>query len=146
MTETNEIVTVLTDEDGWDFLRRHEFGRLAYRVGNAMDIAPVNYVLDGHRVVFVTSQGSKLAGISITQDVAFEVDEIGAGSATSVVAYGLARGLTGVEADKASLLPLHAWVPTEKHEYVAIEVARLAARRFVLQRPGPSAPGAPGTD
>jgi len=134
VTETNEIVTVLTEEDGWDFLRRHEFGRLAYRVGNATDIAPVNYVVDGSRVVFLTSQGSKLAGVAITQDVAFEVDHIEQDHATSVVAHGLARHLRGAEAERAAKLPIRAWVPTEKHEYVAIEITRLAARRFVLRR------------
>ncbi|WP_372595527.1 pyridoxamine 5'-phosphate oxidase family protein, partial [Actinotalea sp.] len=95
MTEPNEIVAVLDEEEGWEFLRSHEFGRLAYRVGNATDIAPVNYVVDGHRLVFLTSQGSKLAGVAITQDVAFEVDHIGTDEATSVVAHGLARHLTG---------------------------------------------------
>ncbi len=135
MTETNEIVTVLTDEDGWDFLRRHEFGRLAYRVGNATDIAPVNYAVDGHRLVFLTAQGSKLAGITITQDVAFEVDEIEPDRAWSVVVHGIARRLEGTEADHASTLPINAWVPTEKSEYVSIEVTRLSARRFVLRRP-----------
>ncbi len=141
MTETNEIVTVLPEEDGWEFLRRHEFGRLAYRVGNATDIAPLNYAVDGRRIVFLTTQGSKLAGISITQDVAFEVDEIADDNATSVVVHGLARRLDGSEADKAASLPLHAWVPTEKHEYVAVEVIRLDARRFQLRRPGSTTAG-----
>ena len=142
MTETNEIVTVLTEEDGWDFLRRHEFGRLAYRVGNSTDIAPVNYVVDGSRIVFLTSQGSKLAGVAITQDVAFEVDDIGQDQATSVVAHGLARHLGGAEAEHAAQLPIRAWVPTEKHEYVGIEVTRIAARRFVLRRESPTPDGA----
>ena len=136
MTETNEIVTILTAEDGWDFLRRHEFGRLAYRVGNATDIAPVNYVVDGHRLVFLTSQGSKLAAVAITQDISFEVDEIGTDRATSVVAHGRARRLDGAEADDAARLPSHAWVPTEKTEVVVIEVTTLSARRFVIRRPG----------
>ncbi len=135
MTETNEIVTVLTDEDGWDFLRCHEFGRLAYRVGNLTDIAPLNYAVDGHHLVFLTSQGSKLAGLAITQEVAFEVDEIEADRAMSVVAHGLARRLEGADYELAAELPLHAWVPTDKHEYVSIDVTRLAARRFVLRLP-----------
>lgn len=142
MSETNEIVTVLSEEDGWDFLRRNEFGRLAYRVGNATDIAPLNYAVDGHRIVFLTTQGSKLAGISITQAVAFEVDEIDTDRATSAVVHGLARRLEGAEADQAATLPIHAWVPTEKHEYVAVEITRLDARSFVLRRPGSTVPGA----
>ncbi|WP_372595670.1 pyridoxamine 5'-phosphate oxidase family protein, partial [Actinotalea sp.] len=88
------------------------------------------------RLVFLTSQGSKLAGVAITQDVAFEVDHIGTDEATSVVAHGLARHLTGAEAERAAALPIHAWVPTEKHEYVAIEVNRLSARHFTLRRNG----------
>ena len=136
MTESNEIVAVLSEEEGWEFLRRHEFGRLAYRVGNTTDIAPVNYVVDGRRIVFLTTQGSKLAGVAITQDVAFEVDDIATEQATSVVAHGLARHLEGAEAEHAATLPIHAWVPTEKHEFVAIEVSRLDARHFALRRTG----------
>ena len=134
MAESNEIMTVLTEDEGWDFLRRQGFGRLAYRVANSTDIAPVNYVVSGRRIVFLTAEGSKLAGVTINQDVAFEVDEVGEDRGTSVVAHGLARHLHGAEAEAAAALPLHPWVPTEKHEYVAIEITHLDARRFVLRR------------
>ncbi|MGB4835584.1 MAG: pyridoxamine 5'-phosphate oxidase family protein, partial [Nostocoides sp.] len=36
----------LSDEQCWEFLGNHEFGRLAFHLAGEVHIAPVNYVAD----------------------------------------------------------------------------------------------------
>lgn len=136
MTETDDVVTVLGQDEVWQFLRGQEVGRLGYHVGNEVYVVPVNYVVDDHRLVFLTAAGSKLFGVTVNKAVAFEVDEVGTDSATSVLVRGTARHLTGVAALAATDLPLRPWVPTDKGEYVTIDPVEVTGRRFRLERVG----------
>ncbi len=65
----------MTTTDCWAVLREQELGRLVYRCGEEMHITPVNYAVDGDRVVFRTAEGEKLAALRDYPDVVFEVDE-----------------------------------------------------------------------
>lgn len=134
--EPEKPVTVLTDDECWDLLRRAPFGRLGYHLGGEVDIVPVNAVVDGERLVFRTAEGNKLLGIHMSDDVVFEVDEIVGDTGMSVVARGRARVLSGSEEEAAEALPLAPWVGTWKSTFVAIEVTQLTGRRFRLHRPG----------
>ena len=134
MSDDHDPVHVLSDEEAWEFLRAQRFGRLAYHVAAEVDIAPVNYVPTAEGLVFRTAPGSKLFGVIVGKTVAFEVDDVGADTATSVIARGIARHLTGEAADAAEALDLHPWVPTEKQEYVAVAVTAISGRRFDLAR------------
>ncbi|GGB99362.1 pyridoxamine 5'-phosphate oxidase family protein [Cellulomonas carbonis] len=138
MTGTDEdVVTVLDDDAVWSFLRSQEVGRLGYHVGHEVYVVPVNYAVDDHRLVFLTAAGSKLFGVTVNKAVAFEVDEIGPTTATSVLVRGTARHLTGVAAQSAAGLALRPWVPTPKTEYVSIEPVEVTGRRFRLEREDP---------
>ena len=132
MSDDHGPVHVLSDEAAWEFLRGQRFGRLAYHVAAEVDIVPVNYVPTAEGLVFSTAPGSKLFGVIAGKTVAFEVDDVGADTATSVVARGIARHLTGEAADAAEARDLHPWVPTEKHDYVAVTVTEISGRRFDL--------------
>ena len=135
MSETNPI-TELTEEECWDFLRAQEFGRLAFHLLDEVHIVPLNYALDAdQRVIFRTSEGSKLLGLTINDDVAFEIDEFSEDSARSVVVRGRAHQLEGRAKDATDPLPLRPWVDTAKFNVIAIAVEEIHGRRFELTRP-----------
>ncbi len=78
----DEPITRLSTHQCWDFLRRHELGRLAYHLADEVHIVPINYAVDhdpvtGRRsLLFRSAEGSKLLGVVMNADVAFEVDEL----------------------------------------------------------------------
>ncbi|HRC40625.1 pyridoxamine 5'-phosphate oxidase family protein [Nostocoides sp.] len=125
----------LSDEQCWEFLGNHEFGRLAFHLAGEVHIAPVNYVADNGRLIFRTAEGNKLLGVTMNQDVAFEVDQFTDDAATSVVLRGVAETLEGPDADRADTLPLRPWVATTKLVVVAITPTEMSGRHFELQRP-----------
>lgn len=136
-----EIITVLSTEECWDALRTHELGRLAYRLGDEVNITPVNYAVDGLTLLFATAEGSKLLGIVMNPEVAFEVDEYDDEFAQSVVVRGRARLMGEHEAHRADDVPLRPWIDTLAYNVVEIVPARITGRRFRLdRRPAPGAP------
>lgn len=129
-------VSTLSRDDSWALLRDNEFGRLAFHLADEVHITPINYAVDAQdRIVVRTAEGSKLLGLTMNADVAFEVDEIDEHEARSVVVRGRARTLEGHEADETEELPLRPWVDTVKLNVVAISVDELSGRRFSLTRP-----------
>ena len=56
----DEVVVALTEQECWDRLAGEELGRLVTRVGDVLDIFPVNYVVDDRTLLFRTAEGSKL--------------------------------------------------------------------------------------
>ena len=135
--DTSSPVHTLSDEECWDLLRDTEFGRMAYHLAGEVHIVPINYATDGRRLYFKTAEGSKLLGIVMNEDVAFEIDSIDdeAESAWSVIARGKARILEGEEARDADNLRLRPWVSTEKFNVVAIDIDEVSGRDFHLARP-----------
>ncbi|MBC9820835.1 pyridoxamine 5'-phosphate oxidase family protein [Terrabacter sp. MAHUQ-38] len=131
----DDPVDVLHPEQSWGFLREREFGRLAYHLLGEVHIVPINYALDGERLVFLTAEGSKLFGVTANPDVAFEVDEVVGDHATSVICRGRAHVLEGQAAYVAERLPVRPWVDTPRSVVVAIEVDEISGRRFRLTRP-----------
>lgn len=127
--------STLSEDQCWEFLRRHEFGRLAFHLAGEVHITPINYALDGRRIIFRTAEGSKLLGVHMNRDVAFEVDEFTETHAQSVVIRGDAEQLEGSAAYVADSIPLRPWVPTAKFNVVAIEPAEVSGRSFDLERP-----------
>jgi nitroimidazol reductase NimA-like FMN-containing flavoprotein (pyridoxamine 5'-phosphate oxidase superfamily) len=137
----DEPITRLSTEECWEFLHHHEFGRLAHHLADEVHIAPVNYAVDhdpatGRRsLLFRTAEGSKLLGIVMNPDVAFEVDEIVGEHATSIVMRGRARRLEEDEEHRAENLPLRPWVATSKYNVVEVDVTEISGRHFELSRP-----------
>ena len=129
--------TYLSEEECWERLGGTEFGRLAYHLADEVHIAPINYAVDGRTLVFRTAEGSKLLGVVMNTDVAFEIDDVDeeAESAWSVIVRGAARILEGQEARDADNLRLRPWVDTRKFNVVSIAVDELSGRQFHLARP-----------
>jgi nitroimidazol reductase NimA-like FMN-containing flavoprotein (pyridoxamine 5'-phosphate oxidase superfamily) len=137
MDYDEDIVSELTREECWDALRAEELGRLAYRLGDEIDIAPVNYTVDGDTLLFATAEGSKLLGVLINAAVAFEIDSAGEEDAVSVVLHGRARKLEEDEEHRAERLPLHPWVGTLKYNVVEIVPTGVSGRRVRIDRGRP---------
>ena len=134
MTGDDDVVVTLDEAAAWEFLRSQPVGRLAYHLLGEVHIVPVNYAVTDRRIVFRTAPGSKLLGIVMDQDVAFEADRYDLERATSVVARGVANLLAESEADAVRDLPVESWVLTDKDEVVAIDVRDISGRSFVLDR------------
>jgi nitroimidazol reductase NimA-like FMN-containing flavoprotein (pyridoxamine 5'-phosphate oxidase superfamily) len=131
MTEVSEPVAVLSDDECWERLRTQELGRLVTRIGDRVDIFPVNFVVDGESVLFRTAQGSKLFELTANDEVLFEVDDHTDEAAWSVVVRGHARALdTFAEVERADTMPLQPWVPTLKYTYVRIVPHTVSGRSF----------------
>jgi hypothetical protein len=124
-------VTVLTDDECWELLRRWSFGRIAISVANRPEIFPINYAVDSGSVVIRTAPGTKLLGLTANDRIAFEADDHNQREAWSVSMTGTARIVESqAEIDRADRLPLLPWVPIEEFVYVRITPDSLSGRHI----------------
>lgn len=131
----DQPIGVMTTEECWDMLRANEFGRLAFHLAGEVHLAPINYAVDHDTLLFRTAEGSKLLGVEMNPDVAFEIDEFDEHHARSVVIRGVARHLGEDEEHRAENVPLRPWVPTLKYDVVEIRPTEITGRAFELARP-----------
>lgn len=121
----------ISEAESLKLLAVFEFGRIAFRVGDRLEVFPINYHAEGREITFRTAPGTKLAGVLLADDVVFEIDNIGVREAWSVVAHGRARRLeTSSEVEAASALPIYPLIPTVKREFVRIDLTSVSGRRF----------------
>jgi nitroimidazol reductase NimA-like FMN-containing flavoprotein (pyridoxamine 5'-phosphate oxidase superfamily) len=126
-----DSITPMSENEAWAFLAEHTYGRLALTILGQPEIFPVNYAVSGTHVLFRTAEGTKLLGVVMDSKVAFEVDQVHADGATSVVVKGVATRIESQEELEAlDLQDLHSWLPTLKYNLVAIKVAEISGRRF----------------
>src|SRR3954453_9326372 len=131
MTEVPEPVQVLSGAECWERLATSELGRIVTRIGDRIDIFPVNYVVDDSSILIRTAQGSKLFELTAHDEVLFEVDAHDDAQAWSVVVRGRARALdTYDEVERADGLGLRPWIPTLKYTYVRITPETVTGRSF----------------
>ena len=131
--ENLDPITVLPEEECWALLDGAQPGRIAFSAGGIIDIVPVNYVRDGHSILFRTAQGNKLLGLTANPHVAFETDARTGGDAWSVVIRGEARVIEGQgDIARAESLGLEPWVPTLKYTFVRITPSEISGRRFTV--------------
>src|SRR5690348_12639752 len=92
---TPEHVKILDAAACYELLATDSVGRVVFTDKGLPAVLPVNYVLQGHRIVFRTAAGSRLAAAVTGQVVAFEVDQLDRESRIgwSVVATGSAHPL-----------------------------------------------------
>lgn len=131
MWDGEKLIVELDEEQCRELLREESLGRLATGVHGEVDIFPVNFVFDGNDVVFRTAPGTKLLELTISADVAFEIDGYDDSEAWSVVVKGAAHEIEKQsEIDAAESLPLSPWIPTLKYRFVRVVPSRLTGRRF----------------
>jgi nitroimidazol reductase NimA-like FMN-containing flavoprotein (pyridoxamine 5'-phosphate oxidase superfamily) len=125
-------LAILDRDECLRLLRSHHLGRLGVVFGGSPLVLPVNYAMDGDRVVFRSNPGTKLHG-ALGGDVAFEIDDADNlyHSGWSVVVTG--RAVAVDESDHARLarLPLRPWGPGDKSTWVAIEPVSITGRRII---------------
>lgn len=130
---TDEPVTILSDKESWDLLGTAALGRLVTSFADEPEIFPVNYVVQGHTVLFRTAEGTKLFSAVGNRTVIFEADDHDATQGWSVIVRGRARLLKTdadiAEADRAGLYP---WIATAKPNYVRITPNDVTGRRFAF--------------
>lgn len=128
-------VTELTVDQCWELLRGQEFGRLAYHLADEVHIVPINYAVERDRLLLRTAEGSKLLGVVMNPDVAFEIDEHDDEHARSVVLRGRATVLDEHEEHRAENVPLRPWVPGLKYNVIEIVPTDVSGRLFDLAKP-----------
>lgn len=131
----DQPIGVMSTEECWEMLRTNEFGRLAFHLAGEVHLTPINYAVDHDTLLFRTAEGSKLLGVEMNPDVAFEIDEFDETHARSVVLRGVARHLPEDEEHRAENVPLRPWVPTLKYDVVEIRPTEISGRSFELSRP-----------
>ncbi len=122
------------EEECWQLLERHPIGRLGVAIANQPEIFPVNYVVDGRSIVFLTAEGTKFAAAVLGQSVAFEIDAADPLFHTgwSVVVRGRAQEIERLDdLVAAEELPLRPWASGRKTRYVRITPEVVTGRRIV---------------
>ena len=129
----DDALTVMGEEECWSLLAGREVGRLAVCIAGRPDIFPVNYRLDGRRIVVQTAPGLKLAAATLGSGVAFEVDELDevAHRGWSVVVHGDATEVERLEELlDAGDLGIGPWAGGTKNHFIRIEPAEISGRRI----------------
>lgn len=128
---THDPVKLLAEEESLRRLRSVTVGRVVTRVGDVIDIFPVNFMVDSGDVVLRTAEGAKLAEMVIGPEVLFEADSHDDREVWSVIIRGSARVLsTEAEIAAAEALPLVPLIPTLKRNFVRITPTSISGRAF----------------
>lgn len=127
------VVEELEPGTCWALLAASEVSRLAVVVDSAPEVFPVNHAVLGRRVLIRTAAGTKLFA-AVDRDVVVEVDGVDDhGRAWSVVAKGTAVEVEDEAARRAVDERLDVWLETRKDHVLAVEVAEVTGRRFVVR-------------
>lgn len=123
-----------------ELLRTQELGRIATSAAHTPDIFPVNYAVDSGTIVFRTAEGTKLAAVHVSDEVAFEIDGYDAdtGDAWSVVVKGTAHEIPMYEVQEDDAFWLFPWSSTVKSRFVRVTPEQITGRRFHVVRKRPS--------
>lgn len=133
MSSEYDPVSVVPESDCWKLLGSASLGRIVTSVDGEPEIFPVNFVVQGHSVLFRTAEGTKLASTAVNRHVVFEADDHTVVEGWSVVIRGLARILrTQAEIAEAERAQLYPWTATEKQHYVRIQPLSVSGRRFAF--------------
>ena len=113
-------------------LARADVGRVGLSIGAQPVILPVNYALDGARVIFSTGDGSKLDAAINGALVCFEVDRVEEQwrSGWSVLVTGVAKELVGADAEDAATALRPPWSLGAGSHVVAIPLDVVTGRRI----------------
>ncbi|MDY6055750.1 pyridoxamine 5'-phosphate oxidase family protein [Micrococcus sp.] len=131
--EDGQPVLALTEEQCWQLLERVRHARLGTRIGDRIDIIPVNIAARGGRIWFRTAPGTKLLELTASPDVVVQADGVLSDQAWSVQVRGTARELTtSAEIEEAEALEFESWVPTIKQHYVVVEPTETTGRHFLF--------------
>jgi uncharacterized protein len=131
----DSLMEDLAEDECFDLLKRHHFGRVAFAEGVDLPpvIMPLNYLVDANTVVVRTDPDSRLGGALRDALVTFEIDGIDQPQRTgwSVVVSGRAQEVVDPgdlrELNQTPLLP---WAPGDRSQYVRITPGSVTGRRI----------------
>lgn len=124
-------VRILDIDECWRLLAEHVLGRFAVRVGDGVDIFPVNYLVHNRAIYFRSAPGSKLIDLTRQSAVAFEIDGELAHRVWSVVVSGVAQRLDfDSEIQESGIQLLNTWHPGDKFNYVCVRPESVTGRSF----------------
>jgi nitroimidazol reductase NimA-like FMN-containing flavoprotein (pyridoxamine 5'-phosphate oxidase superfamily) len=128
MTVDRNGLEVLGTEECLKLLSSATIGRIGITSGALPVILPINYRVDGDRILFRTSPGTKLDAATHNAVVAFEVDHVDPvyHSGWSVLVTGVAAG---TEPDDDRLWTTPRWAPGPEERLVAISIDSISGRR-----------------
>lgn len=135
-----DMLEALDEHRCLEYLHSANLGRVAFGIGDDIEIFPVNYACDGSIVVYRTAAGTRLE-MAPRDRVAFEVDgwdpkEL---MGWSVVLKGVALDVTrGIDPFSKALrerkvVPL---APGKRERWIAIYPAAITGRRFRARQTG----------
>ncbi len=124
-------------------------GRIGFTAGGLLHILPVNFALEGERIVFRTAEGTVLNRTALSR-VAFEVDSMDEVTRTgwSVLVQGVAQDIgEAIDPTSESMrrLALVSWAPGSKPRWFDVVPETITGRRIrVAPDPGPAPDPEPG--
>src|SRR4051812_578668 len=130
------------DRNGLEVLGRDEclrllanatLGRIAVTFGALPTVLPVNFWLDGERILIRTGRGSKLDAATREAVVAFEVDDFDPlyHSGWSVAVTGVATEVNAPDdLARTSQAPVPRWAPKGDQAVIAISTELISGRRI----------------
>jgi hypothetical protein len=130
------------DRNGLEVLDRAEclrllalatIGRIGFTSGALPTVLPINFYLDGERILVRTGRGTKLGSALRNAVVAFEVDDF-----DSTYHSGWSVAVTGVvsevsdpfELEHSPKLPIARWAPIGDEAVLAISTELVSGRRI----------------
>ena len=126
---------VLEREECLQLLGTATLGRIGVSSGALPVVLPVNFYLDGDRILVRSSAGTKLDAALQDTVVAFEVDDFDAmyHAGWSVLVTGVAHVVDEAERVRAlQRLPLVRWAPASDEDHVvSISTEMVSGRRLV---------------
>jgi nitroimidazol reductase NimA-like FMN-containing flavoprotein (pyridoxamine 5'-phosphate oxidase superfamily) len=114
-------------------LEECEVGRVGVVVDGGPEIYPVNFIVEGDRILFRTAGGGKLRGMEQSPAVCFEVDGIDPDRRTgwSVLVKGRAEVITDAPtARQLAESRLRYWAPGQKARWICIQPHAITGRRI----------------
>jgi uncharacterized protein len=129
--ETDRVAD-LTLAECRERLRASHVGRVAWMAPDGPHVLPVSSVYRDDRIVFRTSPSGVLAALRTRSNVAFEIDEIGADQAWSVVVRGVAQEIHQSH-DVITLWQdegLVPWAAGKRPVFIEIEPRIISGRRY----------------
>jgi nitroimidazol reductase NimA-like FMN-containing flavoprotein (pyridoxamine 5'-phosphate oxidase superfamily) len=130
------------DRNGLEVLDRDEclhllegatLGRVGVTAQALPSVLPVNFRVDGERILFRTGSGTKLAAATRNAVVAFEADDFDPiyHSGWSVVVTGVAHQVTDPgDLAAAEALQIPRWAPGDDGHVVAVSIELISGRRI----------------
>jgi nitroimidazol reductase NimA-like FMN-containing flavoprotein (pyridoxamine 5'-phosphate oxidase superfamily) len=124
---------VLTDDECMALLRTNFLGRIGLSVSALPVVVPVNYLVDGERIVICSEPGAKLEAARHGLVACLEIDEFDPldHAGWSVLATGRLTEITAPE-DLAVVqeLPFRPWIPMSDPHFLSLSIELLSGRRL----------------